>query len=160
MRYLEKFVNKSGSGGMVVGSISLAVAMLVMVINILLRPFGQVFPGAYEVVGLFVGITVSFCLPFTALAKRHVAVNVFTSRFPQRIQDILQGFTSLIEFIFWFVVGWMTYRIITIRWVNEATLDLEMPMLPFRILWFIGLIIFCSILLLDILKAFLGEGKK
>lgn len=160
MRYLEKFVNKSGGGGMVVGSIFLAAAMLVMVLNILLRPFGEVFPGAYELVGLFVGVTVTFCLPFTALAKRHVAVNVFTSRFPQRIQDILQGLTSLAEFTFWVVVAWMTYDVITTRWLNEATLDLEIPMLPFRIFWFIGLIIFCSILLLDVIKAFREGAKK
>lgn len=157
MSYLGKLVVKSGSGGMVVGSISLAVAMIVMITNILLRSFGEVLPGTYEMVGLFVGITVSFCLPYTALAKRHVAVNIFTSRFPKRIQDLFQGFTTLVEFIFWVVVAWMTYGVITTRWLNETTLDLGMPMLPFRIFWLIGLVVFCSVLLMDVIKAFRGR---
>lgn len=160
MYYLKKFVDSSGKGGMVVGSIFLAVAMVIMVANIIFRFFGGLIPGTYEMIGLFVGITVSFCLPFTALAKRHVVVNIFTSRFPPRAQDILQGAMSLIELLFWGVVAWMTFEVISERWLNEATMDLELPMLPFRIFWFIGLIIFCAVLLLNVINAFRGEVKE
>jgi TRAP-type C4-dicarboxylate transport system permease small subunit len=110
-------------------------------------------------VGLFVGINVTFALPFTALSKRHVTVNIFLSRFPKRLQHILGGITSFIELAFWAVVAWTTLGVIMERWTNEATLDIQLPMLPFRSIWFIGLIIFCLVLFLDVIDA-LRKGVK
>ena len=159
MKYLVKIVQKAGNGGMVFGAIFLAVALLVMVATIIYRLFRGVIPGSYEMVGLFVGINVTFALPFTALSKRHVTVNIFLSRFPERLQNILGSITSLIELAFWAVVAWATLGVILDRWTNEATLDIQLPMLPFRSIWFIGLIIFCLVLFLDVVDA-LRKGLK
>ena len=84
MKYFETIVRKASEYGMVFGAIFLAIALLVMVANIIYRLFSGVIPGSYEMVSLFVGINVTFALPFTAISKRHVTVNIFLTRFPER----------------------------------------------------------------------------
>ena len=55
MKYFETIVRKASEYGMVFGAIFLAIALLVMVANIIYRLFSGVIPGSYEMVSLFVG---------------------------------------------------------------------------------------------------------
>ena len=153
MDYFANIVRRAGSGGMLIGLTFLLVAMMIMVANIMYRFFGGVITGTYEMVGIFVGVTISFALSYAALSNRHVTVNILLNRFTQRTQAILKIFVSLIGLGFWAAVTWTSLGVLTARWTAESTLDLRIPFWPFRCLWIAGLILFCLALSVDIREA-------
>jgi TRAP-type C4-dicarboxylate transport system permease small subunit len=153
MDYLAKIVSRAGSGGMLIGVAFLLAAMMVMVANIGYRFFGGVITGTYEMVGIFVGVTITFALAYAALWERHVTVNILLNRFTQRTQAVLKIFVSLIGLAFWAAIAWTSLGVIAERWTAESTLDHRITYLPFRFLWIAGLVIFCLVFVVDIRDA-------
>ena len=153
MRRVEHVIRSINGGGMTLGAVFLLAMMITVVANIIYRFFGHVIVGSYELVELMILVTVSFALGYTAQQKGHLVVNILVTRFPQRIQSILEAITSFISAATWGIIAWASAGILTERWLREQTEMLSVPYLPFRFIWLFGLILLCLVFLLWTYKA-------
>ena len=149
-RVFSNIVRRIVTGGMVISAFFLLAMMILFVANIIYRFFGGVIPGTYELIELFAGGLITFSLSYAALAKSHVIVKLVVSRFPYRVQTILEGFTLFIGLSFWAAIFWASAGVLQERMLKEETLLLKIPVLPFRSLWCLGVLFFCLVLLIDL----------
>jgi TRAP-type C4-dicarboxylate transport system permease small subunit len=160
MKYLANLVRRIGGWGMAVGAVALVAMMVLIVTSVILRRAGQVVPGTYELSELLVVVTVAFALGYAALEKRHIVVNIVVARFPQRAQAILAAVMSFIALATWAAVAWTGFIIVSKRWLGEDSEMLSIPFLPFRLIFLFGLILFCLVYLIDMIKALRQAVKK
>jgi TRAP-type C4-dicarboxylate transport system permease small subunit len=145
---------------MVVGAIALVVTMVLVVIMVILRFSGRALPGTFDLTQLMVVIPAAFALSYAALQKRHVVINIFVSRFPQRVRAVVEVFTCLVSLATWGIMGWATYQFALKMGLREITEVLRIPYLPFRLLLAVALVLLSVVYLLDLFKALKQALKK
>ena len=153
---MEKFarlVHRILTVGMAIGGIFLVGMMVLIVANIVYRTSGHVINGSYELSELMIVVTAAFALGFAALHRSHVDVKIIVSYFPERIQTILEVFTSFLSMGTWAIVAWAGSLILWDRWLTEESEMLLIPFLPFRFVLLIGLILVALVYLLDMIFA-------
>lgn len=161
MNSVASIIQRIGKIGAAVGAGTLLAVMLLIVSNIIYRFFGGVIAGTYELIGPLVVITAVFALVYTALTQSHIVIKILTSRFPGRIQAIVQSIIGLIGLGLWALIAWGSIGLMIKKAADgEATYLLHVPILPFRIMWEIGLILFCAVLLIDLIKSLSGAISK
>jgi TRAP-type C4-dicarboxylate transport system permease small subunit len=160
MRYFESIINKIGHPVMLVSAIFLLGTMALTVANVISRLFGSVIAGTYELTEVLIIVVAATSLGYAALKKSHVIVDIFVSRVPQRVQGIIDAFTSVLGLAVWGIVTWQSINLLLIRWSQEDTELLNVPYYPFRILWIIGLVFLCLILVKDIVAGLRGEANR
>lgn len=131
------------------GAICLAVVMLIIVANIVVRIFGKVVPGSYETIELVIVVTIAFSLSFSGIHKGHVKVDLILNRFPERAQNIIKAFNHLVCTIFWGALGVVAYAIAFEKGWLEKTDFFRISYLPFRILFGLGLLFLSLIFLIE-----------
>jgi TRAP-type C4-dicarboxylate transport system permease small subunit len=141
------------------GSIFLAGIMVLIVASIVTRLFGRVIPGSYELIELMIVVTVAFSLAYSGIKQGHVLVKIIVDLFPERVQDIIAGFTNFISLIFWGVVAWAAYKITVEKGILEVTDDFLIPYRPFRFIFAFGLLLLALAFLIEMVKA-LKRGLK
>jgi TRAP-type C4-dicarboxylate transport system permease small subunit len=142
------------AGGVLVGVIAL------VVVSIITRRFGWAVPGSYELVELLMPVAVGFALGYTALMKGHVVVDIVMSRFSQRVQTIVEGFTSFIGMGIIAAIVWAGTKLVLERGFVEQTDELHVPFAPFRIIWLCGLSLFCLLLFINLVKVLSRRVKQ
>lgn len=150
---MDRFTNVIGrivKGGTIAGSIFLLVVVLIIVTNVIIRFFGHMIPGHYELVSLITVISVAFSLSYTAIHKGHIAMNIVVSRLSQRNQIIIGVFTTIVSIAVWGSITWASITVINDKWLKEVSQMLLIPYLPFRCVWVLGLIFFCLVLVTDL----------
>ena len=153
MDYFANVIRRIGGIGTTVGAVFLIGVMLLIVANIVYRILGGVIAGTYELIGLLIVVTAAFAIVYAALERGHVAVNIIVSRLPQRPRAILESFTLVIGLGLWALIAWGSVRLISESvLVREKTVLLGVPFLPFRCFWELGLLLFCLVLLIDLVK--------
>lgn len=146
-------IRRISGAGAAIGATSLLAVMLLIIANIVYRFFGGVIAGTYELIGPMVVVTAAFALVYTALHHGHIAINIITSRLPERIRAIVGSFTGTIALGLWILIAWGSVKLMVQKaTAGEATYLLNVPFLPFRLFWELGLILFCFVLLLDLFK--------
>lgn len=139
--------------GMAVGAAFLTGMMILIVANVIYRLFGHVIPGSYEISTLMIVVTVAFALAYAAVQKTHVFVRILVLRFSDRRQAILTIFTSLISLSTWAFIAWASWIALSNKWLGELTDLLDVPYLPFRIIFVAGVALTCVVYLTDLLSA-------
>ncbi|MFP3974693.1 MAG: TRAP transporter small permease [Chloroflexota bacterium] len=139
--------------GMAVGAAFLTGMMILIVANVIYRLFGDVIPGSYEISTLMIVVTVAFALAYAAVQKTHVFVRILVLRFSDRRQAILTIFTSLISLSTWAFIAWASWIALSNKWLGELTDLLDLPYLPFRIIFVAGVALTCVVYLTDLLSA-------
>lgn len=135
------------------GAVFLAGIMVLIVASIITRFFGRVIPGSYEMIELMIVVTVAFALAYAGLRQGHVTVNIIVSRFPQRFQGIVAGFTCLISLGIWGLMAWVAYDIAVEKGILEVTDYFLVPYIPFRFIFALGLLLLSLVFLIDMYKA-------
>lgn len=134
--------------------------MVLLVVSIVIRLLGHAVTGSYELVELFIVVTVVFALGYTAMNKGHIVIDILVSRFPQRVQAIIDSFNTTVTACYVAVLIWASIKILGDRWVKEQTLVSHIPYFPFRFVWVFGWFLFCLILLIDLFRALNKALKK
>jgi len=161
VEWFAKVVSRITGISIVIGAAFLVGAMLLMASNIVYRFFGGAIPGTYELVGPFISVTAAFALGYTALKQGHVVMDMVFRRFPQRTQVVVQSFTSVLCLGFCALLTWKSAELMWQKLLlREETPWLKVPLFPFRGFWELGLILFCLVLLADLLTALRREGSK
>jgi TRAP-type C4-dicarboxylate transport system permease small subunit len=154
MDYFINLVRRTTGWGMACGATFLTGMMVLIVANIITRLFGHIIPGSYEISTLMIVVSVAFALGYAGVQKRHVVVKILTDRFSPRWQAVVEIITSLISMATWAVIGWASYTVLAKRLLTEVTDLLDVPYLPFRIIFVAGIAILCLVYLTDLIKAF------
>jgi TRAP-type C4-dicarboxylate transport system permease small subunit len=154
MDYLANIARRIGGFGTAIGVGFLIGVVLLIVANIVYRFFGGVIAGTYELVELMVAVVAASALVYTVLEHGHVVINIIVSRLPQRIQAIVESITLAVGLGIWALVAWANVGLIREKALGgEATLLLNIPVLPFRLFWEFSLLLLCLMLLVYLLKA-------
>jgi TRAP-type C4-dicarboxylate transport system permease small subunit len=154
MDYLANIARRIGGFGTAIGVGFLIGVVLLIVANIVYRFFGGVIAGTYELVELMVAVVAASALVYTVLEHGHVVINIIVSRLPQLIQAIVESITLAVGLGIWALVAWANVGLIREKALGgEATLLLNIPVLPFRLFWEFSLLLLCLMLLVYLLKA-------
>jgi len=145
---------------MALGATFLVAMMVLITAGVISRRVGNVIQGTYELSTLMIVVTAAFALVYAALEKRHIVIKVIVERFPRRAQAILEAVMSLISLATWAMIAWTGFLILSKRWLNEASEYLSVPYFPFRLIFLLGLVLLCSVYLIDMVRALRQAGKK
>lgn len=140
-------------GGIWLGGACLIFGMLLLVSNIFGRFTHFVIPGSYELFELVMAVPIAFALVHAALQKAHVIVRLLVSRFPPKLGALMEVFASFLSLVVWALIVWGGARLAFESGLKEASETISVPYLPFRILWLLGLVLFCLSYLLDMSRA-------
>jgi len=161
MNTLEKINNFLNKILMIVGSIAVLALMSLATVNVCLRFFfNSPYRGAYELAGFMGAIVTSFALGYTQRKKSHIIVDILTSKFPKRVNWILDRISYLVTMIFFAVVSWQIFVWgLKISKSGEVSETLKIAFHPFIYSVSLGFATFSLTLLIDFLKNLSNEGQ-
>jgi TRAP-type C4-dicarboxylate transport system permease small subunit len=137
-----------------IGFTAMLLMVLIMVINIILRPLGHAILGTYEAVQLLIVIAVAFALGYAAIEKVHVNMDMIIVHLPKSVQRILFIITTILALGVWAGITWYGFNFaIEETLISEHTSIMEWPIYPLRFVFSIGAGIMCLVLILQIYKA-------
>jgi len=122
---------------------------------------GKPILGVIELVELAMVIIAFFAIPYTAMMRGHVRVDVVTSRLPRHIQAILGSITLFLSAGIW---GVLTYRAIVnaityVQHLERVTTVLFITLAPFRCVMALGCLLIALKLLAQVFHPLSpGEG--
>jgi TRAP-type C4-dicarboxylate transport system permease small subunit len=152
MDIFSNLLERIAKVGAVLGGIFIIGAMLLLVSNILGRFVHFVVPGSYEVFELIMVIPVSFALVYAALHKSHVIVHLITSRFPPKLATAAEILACLVSACIWALIAYASAQIAFENGLIEVSETLDIPYIPFRLLWSFCLILFSLAYVLELCK--------
>ncbi len=129
-----------------IGVIFMLGTMLIIVANIISRIFGNPILGTLEVTSLCLVPAIAITLGYAAFTQTHVVVDIVTSHLKKRgiISTTLALITAFCSIVFWALVAWRSTEYAIGQWsIRETTEVLKLPVPPFRLIWGIGLWIWC-----------------
>jgi len=160
MDHFANIVHRIASAGKYIAGGLLIAVVALTVVSVITRRFGWAFPGSYELTELLMLVTIGFALGYAALTKAHIAVDLIFSRFPHRIQMIIESLTSIMGIAIVAGLVWAGARLLQERWFVERTDSLGIPFAPLRIIWLFALLLFCLLLLIDLVEVWGRKGRK
>lgn len=153
LKRLEKVSGVFNIALMIVAGVSLIAMMLIVVINIIVRKLGMQMLGAEELAGFAGVLVIASALGYTQQRKDNVAVDIFTRKFPLRVNRIIDLFKYLLKLAFAGVICWYgVSRALQIRESGEVSETLKIIFYPL-ILWMaLGFAAFACTVVVDILR--------
>lgn len=153
MNVLNDLLQRITKVGAMIGGVFLIAGMLLLIINILGRFVHFVIPGSYEIFELIMVVPVAFALVYTAMKKGHVVVHLVVSRFPPRLGLATEILACLVSLSIWALIAWAGAQLVFETGLQEVSETLDIPYLPFRIVWIFCLFLFCLTYLVDLFRA-------
>jgi TRAP-type C4-dicarboxylate transport system permease small subunit len=134
------------------GALALIGIMLMITANVLYRPFG-VIQGTYELIELTITVTAVLSIIIAEVAKRHVVVDMITGHFSKRLQKITEKTGSFLSIIYYGILGSAVLSIVPEKFALHESTDLNhFPITPFRVIWGVGFIFFCIVIVAGMIR--------
>lgn len=137
----------------IIAIIAVLILMMITTVNVFMRFFGGVLTGAYELIQLFTVIVAGFAMVYATKKEKHLRIDIISSRLSAKGSNILNKFNSI---IFLMVVVLLSAGALSSTlskaFSGEDTLMLHIPWLPFRILWVIAFLVFCLVLVGNVIE--------
>lgn len=160
LRY-ERFISSLSRVLNLVGAGVLVIMMALTVVNILVRPVFRSILGIPELVSYGFVIVVCFGLAYTAVIRGHVAVELVASRFPPRVQAVIESITCLLSIGVFVIIAWQSAVYGWEQWlIGEYAPILEFPLIQFRYILVFGFAVLCLALLLHLFKSLAQVASK
>jgi TRAP-type C4-dicarboxylate transport system permease small subunit len=159
MKKVERVVNDISRGTSTLAGAVLIFISVAIVLDVCLRLARLPIVSSYDLTEAFIVVVVAFALPYTALRRGHVMVDILVSHFPKTAEKISSAVTLILSLGFWVMVTWAAVDMLQKKWTNEFSFNLHIPYLPFRFIWVIGLCFFCAVYLLEIINIITGIRK-
>ena len=157
----EKSIRSISRSLNIVGGVFLMIMMLLTVANIIGRAAYGPILGTPEIVGFALVIVVGFGLAYTAVRDGHVTVELLVTRFPQRVQAIINIVTSLLGIGVFALIAWQSAMY---GWrqslLGEYAPVLKFPIPPLRYIFVFGCIVLCLALALHLYKSIAAAVRK
>jgi len=161
MEIFSRIIQRITAGGTWAAGAFLVAGMLLVVTSVACRAFFNIgVVGTYELLQLMMGVVIAFALVYAALRKGHVVVTIISSRFslkPGVVIGIAMAFLSL---AMWGLTSGATVQYLCEMGMTEMSETLEVPYLPFRAVFILGLLLFSLSYISDIYEGIRkGRGK-
>jgi len=162
---IENAVERVVKGLTLFSLILVVVLMLAIVADVTGRFFFKwsIF-GTQDICEFLMGMIVFGVLSYTGLARRHIRVNIFISKFPEPVRNVIDVCTNFIGLAVWIVISW---RILSwsfsIAEDNLVSPVLYWPVAPFAAYSAVLGFIFCIVILAETLHSvdqLVSRGKK
>jgi len=139
----------------------LVTMMLINVVNMLMRAVYVPFFGSVEVICFIAALVAAFTLGYTQLYKGHTRVDILVSRFPPRVQAIIDSIMFFIGMVLFGVATWQLVRLATRYWeMGSVSETLHIIFFPLIYAVALGCALLCLVLLLDFLKSLAQAVKR
>ncbi len=164
MGFIERFVNRVGNWGCVLGMVFISIVTLVIGGDVLARHLGTALPGTYDMVETLVVVGVAFTLVYAEMTDRHTRAEILVERLHGRTKATFAAFTTILGLVYWAVLAYTGFDTFVDKFVNgEETQILKISVVPFRGVWvFAALLIFVMLLikLFHHIKGIINGGEK
>ena len=139
----------------------LVTMMLITVVNMLMRAVYVPFFGTVEVICFLAALVAAFTLGYTQLYKGHTRVDILVSRFPPRVQAIIDSIMFFIGMVLFGVATWQIVKLATRYWeLGSVSETLHIIFFPLIYAVALGCALLCLVLLLDFLKSLAQAVKR
>ena len=156
MNPLETALRRITRWGTYLGGVALVAAMLLQIGNIVGRFAHFVIPGSFETFEMLMTVPIGFGLVAAALHKGHVTVDLLLKRFPTGLRRAARIVAAFLSLAIWLAAAWAGGHLALENGLEEVTDILEYPVLPFRLIFVLCLLLFSLTYLLDLLRLFKG----
>jgi len=158
----EKFNRRLSGWFEWVGAAGLLLVMLVTNIDVIgAKLFLWPLRGAIDMVMLFQLVAVAFAGAFTLIIGRHVRVEFFVTRLPQRAQAIINSIVSLIGLGLFILIIWRLCVLgYSFQTTGETTATAHIPVYPFAYGAALASIPVCLVLLHELLSSLARVVKR
>ena len=120
----------------------LGLLMVLTVANVILRDlFNAPIKGTPELSEFMMVIVIFLALAWCAVTRKHVMVDLIVSRFPSRVQAIVDSITLFATLGIFVIITWQSF--LESMAVYDTTSLLRLPHAPFYWIMTVGLAVFC-----------------
>ncbi len=121
---------------MTCGSLALVGTMIIVVLSVIGRHIRIPLPGSVEIVELLIVIVATTSILYATLVGSHASARLFIDRLTPRLKAVIQNLGFLLGALFLLaLVGGNIWLVIDYWSVHEASHLLEIPIIPFRLLF-------------------------
>lgn len=144
---LTKFCDKIAQAGVF--------AMLLLVVgNILGRKVWKPIFGAFDYICFIGVILVAFSIPYCAMQRGHIQVELLVARLPGRVQGIIGSITNILSLgIFSLVTCQCMVFANDMRRAGELSMTSVTPFYPYIYAIAFGCALLCIVILIDLIKS-------
>jgi TRAP-type C4-dicarboxylate transport system permease small subunit len=162
MSCFEKAVTRLGSLFNQIASASLFAMILLTCTDVSMRYFfNSPIAGTYDMVSLMGAIIATFAMPYTMLAKGHVAVEILIRSLSRRTQLVIETATHTVGMVLSLVLVWQCIILaLDMRAAGEVTPTLLIPFYPIVYCMAVCFFVLCLAILVNLLEIWLKRVKK
>ncbi|MCL6478593.1 MAG: TRAP transporter small permease [Peptococcaceae bacterium] len=161
IKIYNKLINLINNRLKDLAAIVLVFIVLLVVVNIILRPFGKAIMGAYDLVVILTPVVISLSVAYCAVKNGHVAIGLLVERFPKRVQKIIDFITGSIFIVTLSIATWyLVQHADKMRQNKEVTTTILIPYAPFILLVAVGIGMLALVVLGKVLNLFVKEGDQ
>ena len=161
MTYLERIINALNRWLSWIAGGLLVAMMLFTVVNMLMRQVYVPFAGTAEVIGWLAALVAAFALGYTQIHRGHTRVDILVSRFPPRVQAIIDSIMFFVGMALFGVATWQIVRLANRYWeLGSVSETLYVIFFPLIYMVALGCAFLCLVLLLDFLKSVAEAVKR
>ena len=150
MKTVTSVVNKIG----LLGAFSMIGLMMLTVADVFLRKFFNApILGSYEITEFLLVVLVFFAIPWAALKKANVKVDLIVGNFPERVQAAFSSVTCFLSLVVTAFFGWYTIpQAVYILKLGSVSDMLEIPYYPFYFFVAFGFFILMFVLIANLFE--------
>lgn len=160
MDNLSNIIRKISLVAAIIGGVFLTILMTLTLVNVIARAFGGLVVGTHELSQLIIVIAASGSFAYATIEGRHVMMGLVINHLSQFPRGILLVITSVISLAIIGLMVWANILVLESRWFVEFSDMLDIPLLPFRFIFVIGLSLYWIVLLLEIFNGIRMVMKK
>jgi TRAP-type C4-dicarboxylate transport system permease small subunit len=155
---LSRFEQRLIQAGIVVASAAALVMMIVGAGDAVFSFFGHPISGALELAELLMVLVVFLALPDAEANRKHIAIDLLTSRMPKSTAVPLAVLGAVLSLAFYGAMAWQSWRLFADSWaIREYTAGLvKFPVFPAKALFAIGITIVTAIAARNVVRVFAG----
>ncbi len=144
-----------------VGLVILLLLMFLTVGDVVGRYFFTMpIPGTFELTNFMLALIVFFSLGYTQIRRGHISIDVLVSRFSPRAQAIIDSITCLFALGLFSLVTWQSVRYASRLFAgHDVSGILSLPIYPFVIAVAFASLLFCLVLLVNLLSSLANVVK-
>jgi TRAP-type C4-dicarboxylate transport system permease small subunit len=136
------------------GTALVFITMFITTADVIGRYFRMPLPGAMEISELALGVMVFLGWAYTQAEKGHIAIDILFKRLPRRARNILDVIIPLVGLVLMGLIGWRAIWFgMDSKSSLEQTVDLGIPVWPFKLMILIGAVTLCLELIFDVIEA-------
>jgi TRAP-type C4-dicarboxylate transport system permease small subunit len=135
-----------------VGYLGISVTILIFILNVCSRKLGWPLPGTYSIISVTAVFLAVPAIIHVQIHRSHLVIESLTSRFSPMTIKTMETIADIFSLGIWGIAAWLGLKYAAKMWVAKEIADpLYFPVAPFRFIWAIGLIIFCFVILIQLL---------